>query len=117
MKKLRPNKKQADDLFREIVNKKYNSICVNCNSKYHPQVAHLISRGYYTVRWDINNAVILCSSCHVKFTFKPLQWEQWIIKRIGQFEYDNLKRKALTYQKISYPEIIEGLIGQLTLPS
>ncbi|OFW54006.1 MAG: hypothetical protein A2163_08005 [Actinobacteria bacterium RBG_13_35_12] len=115
MKKIRSTKKECDDLFREVIRNRYNSICQNCNSKYHPQVAHFISRGYYTTRWDINNACILCQRCHLRFTFKPLEWELWVVKRIGEAEYKQLKQKALAYQKIFYPDIMNDLIGQLEL--
>lgn len=113
MKKLRLNKKEVDDLFREVIRGKYKSICVNCQSPYKPQVAHIISRSYYTTRWDIENAVILCLKCHMKFTSHPLEWEQWIIKRIGQEEYEALKRKALSYKKINYRELAAILSDQL----
>lgn len=115
MKKIRPNKKTADDLFREVIRNKYNSICQNCSSKYNPQVAHLISRGYYTTRWDINNAVILCSRCHTYYTFKPLQWEDFIKNRIGEKKWKELREKALEYKKIDYQAIMNDLIEQLEL--
>ena len=108
-KKTKYNKILADSLFRDIIRGRDKSICQNCKSSYNPQVAHIISRRYHTTRWDINNALILCSKCHARWTYHPLEWEQWIIKRIGQSEYEALKREALSYEKINYKELITQL--------
>ena len=114
MKKLRANKALADRLFRDIIRNRDKSLCQNCSSPFHPQLAHIISRRYYTVRWDTNNALILCAKCHARWTYHPLEWEQWIIKRIGQEEYETLKRKALSYEKINYKELVSKLSDQLS---
>ena|SRR3990167_889481 len=111
IKKLKPNKAKCDKIFSEIIRKAGK--CLRCQNTYNLQTAHIFSRGYYTIRWDLDNAVCLCSKCHVYFTFKPIQWELWVVSWMGQEKYDNLKKKALEYKKINYDEVMNYLIKQI----
>lgn len=113
MKKLKLNKKKCDQLFSELIRKAGK--CHRCGSIYRLQCAHIFTRGYYTIRWDIENAVCLCSKCHVYFTYKPIEWEDYIKPIIGEDKWRELRQKALTYQKIDYETIYNGLVGQLEL--
>jgi|SRR3990167_1318215 len=106
MKKIKPNKALADKLFRELIRTKYKSLCVICHSTYSPQTAHLISRRYYNTRWDLTNAVILCSKHHMKYTHDPLGWEEWCETWLGKDEWQALKAKARQYGKTNYKELI-----------
>ena len=111
MKKLKPNKLKCDKLFSEIIRKAGR--CLRCSSTYNLQCAHIFTRGYYTIRWDLDNAVCLCSKCHVYFTFKPLQWEDFIRPHIGETKWQELRQKALAYRKINYDEVMNYLMGQM----
>src|SRR3990167_1123696 len=113
MKKIKYDKKLADKLFSELIRRPAK--CFRCGSIYNLQCAHILSRSYYTVRWSLDNAVCLCSKCHVYFTFHPLEWEDFIKPRIGEAKWLELRKRALAYQKIDYKATIEGLIGQLEL--
>ena len=113
VKKPKYDKKIADKIFAEII--RTPGKCHRCNSEYRIQCAHIISRTYYTVRWSLDNAIPLCSGCHVFFTYHPLEWEEYIIGKFGEEHWLDLKKRARTYEKIDYKAIIERLEGQQKL--
>lgn len=110
-KKKAPSKTRlrilADTLFSKLV--RLVGACVNCGGVSALQCAHIVSRRYLCTRWDFDNAVCLCASCHLYYTHRPLEWEAWVIERKGEDEYSALKRKALGTCKPDYDEIIDTL--------
>jgi len=108
-KKPKVGKKQADHWFSLIIRSKGK--CENCGSQYNLQCAHIVSRRYLNLRWDIRNAIPLCASCHVYFTYRPLEWEIWVNKKIGEEKHTQLKQEALRIRvgKIMYRELVESL--------
>lgn len=58
------------------------------------QWAHIIPRGYHSVRWDEDNAFCLCSSCHMYYTYHPIEWEEFVVRKIGAIKYQELKFRA-----------------------
>lgn len=99
--------KKLDTLFSKIIRSKGR--CKNCGTDQRLQCAHLISRRYHQVRWDLNNATILCASCHLKYTYDPLGWEVFIEKSFGKKLYEELKYKARQYGKIDHKALYEEL--------
>ena len=99
--------KKADKLFGEIVRSRGK--CERCGSKDFLQTAHLISRRYKQVRWDLDNAFCLCRNHHVYFTHHPIEWDLYVEDKIGTTLYKTLKTRALIYGKIRYEEIIKDL--------
>lgn len=100
--------KSLDTLFSRIIRMKGE--CHRCRSKANLQCAHLISRRYQQVRWNLRNAVSLCRSCHVMFTYRPLEWDIYIRSSIlPPKTYEELKKKALTIGKIDHKTILEDL--------
>jgi hypothetical protein len=52
----------------------------------------------------------LCRGCHRFFTDRPIEWENFVIEKIGKEIYQNLKVHALQYGKpIDYEKIITNL--------
>jgi len=100
-------KKKLDTLFSLKVRSK--GFCERCGTKDNLQCAHIISRRYHQVRWDLNNALSLCRGCHMYFTYHPIEWEDYIIKEKGNGFYQNLREKALNYGKIDYEEVLENI--------
>ena len=98
---------KADKLFADII--KSEGKCERCGSRDYLQTAHIISRRYKQVRWDLDNAVCLCRGDHVYFTHHPLEWEEWVVDKIGELAYIELKTKAMMYGKIDYEMIIDRL--------
>lgn len=47
------------------------------------------------------------------FTYHPLEWEEYIKDMIGEYRYNILRQKALSYkenrEKINYKELIKML--------
>lgn len=95
MTKRRNYQAQADRWFSKYIRAR-DERCQNCGSADYLQCAHLISRRYKSIRTSSSNAVALCRGCHVKFTHRPLEWEEWIIERFGEDYYRELKRQALS---------------------
>lgn len=91
---------QADRLFSQRI-KERDGACVRCGSVEFLQCAHILSRSYKAIRTDERNAVTLCRSCHVYFTHRPLEWEQWVRESFGGL-WDELRAKALTYEKVDW---------------
>ena len=89
-------RKQADKWFSLWIRHR-DGKCRDCGSTDYLQCAHLVSRRYKNIRTSASNAVALCRGCHMKFTHRPLEWEQWIIDEFGCEHYDALKRQALDH--------------------
>lgn len=118
MTKKKPKKtnymKQADALFSRYIRERDGS-CVACGSTEFLQCAHIISRSYKFIRTDERNAVALCRSCHMKFTHKPLEWEDFIESRWPGL-WPTLRDKALEYERVNWraerdrlKSLVEGL--------
>ena len=99
--------KKADDLFSQLIRSKGK--CERCGSKDFLQTAHLISRRYKQVRWDLTNALCLCRGCHVYFTHHPIEWDLYVEDKIGINLYKTLKTRALIYGKLDYDKTIKEL--------
>jgi len=99
--------KKADKLFSDKI--KSIGKCEKCGKRKYLQTAHIISRRYKQVRWDLDNALCLCRACHLWGTNFPLEWEEFVLDKIGRISYDMLKTRALQYGKIDYEEIIKKL--------
>jgi hypothetical protein len=114
VRNLKPNKKKADELFRSLINLKYDK-CQNCGSGNNKQCAHLASRGYYSTRWSVENAVILCKGCHMYYTHHPLEWDDWCYKRLGT-DWDDLKFRAKNFLgKTDYKKLTEQLKEEINV--
>ena len=103
--KGRGDKAKADRLFSLLV--RDTGVCANCGyrcpclpdeirrTKTHRlecklQCAHIIGRAYSTTRTDLDNAVCLDASCHMRFTDWPDEWLDFV----GRDRYDALKLRA-----------------------
>lgn len=69
--------------------------CLKCGTTNNLQCAHIVSRGYKSVRWDEDNAVPLCRADHVLFTHRPIEWEAQVGAWFGPQRLIDLKRRAL----------------------
>jgi hypothetical protein len=94
--------RKCDELFSKIV--RSVGYCVNCGSTSFLQCAHGFSRGYFATRWDDRNAFSFCRVCHVFYTHRPLEWDDWLHERWGDDLYDEIKALSLTHVK---PDVFE----------
>src|SRR3990167_10281304 len=106
-KRKQTNQEVADELFSKIIRSK--GFCERCGKKENLQCAHILSRSYRQVRWDFGNAFCLCNGCHVYFTHHPIEFEEFVITKIGQNAYQTLRKRARDYKKIDYKAVIARL--------
>lgn len=120
--------RRLDDIVREIV-KERDGFCVIRVSKEvfsddgemlipasHTDVmqcGHLITRAKKSVRWDLVNCSVQCSSCNIKHEFYPEIYTSWFLDRFGQDEYKRLCRDADSVNKLTIAEL-ETLHFELT---
>ena len=105
---------KLDKIVSEIVRAKGK--CQNCGGTNSLQAAHIFSRTYNNTRWDLDNVLCLCASCHFYFHKNPLEFSHWV----GEDKYQLLKeaRNQITKYttddlQIKYNVLKELLEGQI----
>lgn len=76
-KRKTPTLSNQDDKFSRLIRSR-DGACRKCGTTEHLQCAHIVSRTYLRTRHDPENAIALCRSCHVRFTFLPVEWRRWV---------------------------------------
>lgn len=110
MRKLLPKKAELDKLAGAIIRARgYCEALAICktiiSTSIHakrPTWAHIVSRRYLETRWDLDNAFCLCMGCHAYYTYHPVEWEQFVIQKIGAKKYEELKKRAVSTTKVDY---------------
>lgn len=102
----------CDNLFREYI-KLRDKCCQRCHvSVGKLETAHFYSRSYKQVRFDPDNACLLCFKCHFLFAhMQPLEFVDFWIKRIGDKSMENLSKKRNEYRKMDY-EYEKGVLQE-----
>lgn len=62
------------------------------------QCAHGFSRSYKAIRWDRRNAWSFCAGCHTYYTHHPIEWDLFMMDRLGVTVYCDLRDLALTHR-------------------
>jgi hypothetical protein len=101
--------RRCDELFSKIV--RARGACEECGHNYYPelQCAHGIGRSYKTVRWDERNAFCLCKAHHVFYTFRPVEWDEWLRSQWGDELYLEMRGLALLHAKPDYAVLLPRL--------
>lgn len=86
--------------------------CEECGSTRGIQWAHGFSRRYRMVRWDLRNGFALCNGCHLKYTMRPLEWDEWLRARWGEALYAELRALALSGAKVDHKSVLAALRGE-----
>lgn len=104
--------KKLDDMYSEIIRRRAierKGGCECCgNQKYDRtredgtifpawmtlQCSHGIGRSNIKVRFDMSNGWGLCGGCHMKLEHNPILHDEFILRELGQEEYDLLKARA-----------------------
>lgn len=77
------------------------------------QWAHLFSRRYHAVRWNLLNCACLCRGCHFKHGLRPLEFDEWMRALLGQPTYDELRRIALKNERVDMEATVAYLRVEL----
>jgi len=101
---------QADRAFSKLVKARDGYTCQACGTSDYPQCAHLVSRSYKSIRTELENAVVLCRSCHMSFTHHPLEWEEFCERRWPGL-LTNLKRRALKHERVAWKDERDRLLA------
>ena len=106
--------KKLDNLWSQVVRSKGE--CELCGRRP-PEVVlhahHIYSRKKFSTRWDLFNAVCLCTGCHLFKAHKDVQeFADWVERTRGVDYMDDLRRKAhetADFTKEQKKEMIEKL--------
>lgn len=82
--------------------------CVMClQTDYEKlQCAHIYSRTYRSVRWDLENLLPLCASCHFYSHKNPLIFAEFVQGHLGSVKYQSLKARATAIKKWALHEMV-----------
>lgn len=81
--------------------------CENCGDAWQAngsklECAHIISRRFSRTRTLESNAFCLCSKCHMRFTEWPLEFAEFVVARIGEQAYADLRAVAYSTEKVDW---------------
>lgn len=96
----------ADVMMGDAV-KAEERCCRKCGSQRDLQWAHVHRRSYLAIRWDRDNSMALCSVCHLRYTHRPLEWEEWC--RSVEVPWDTLRMMALNDAPMDPLDVVERL--------
>ena len=100
-----------DDIFGKLV--RARGICERCGSRERSyfQCAHVIGRDNKVLRWDANNALNLCDTCHRWGHANPRLFMEWFENKFpDRYAYITLhKNDVWRLQWYDYEELIKTL--------
>ena len=94
---------KLDKLCRLMVYERDN--CQRCGGHNYLQTAHIFSRSMLSVRWDLDNMLLLCASCHFWAHKNPILFTEFVRNYLGEMKYENLKIKATMIKKFTVEEL------------
>ena len=102
-------KNKADKLFSLFVRSLDH--CERCGSIKTLQAAHIYSRRYVNLRYDIQNVMCLCAKCHFQWHDSPLDSIIWFNQNYPErLEYLKKKRNIIKKWTIKdYEKTIEEI--------
>ena len=102
---------KLDKVWREKI-KERDIYCQVCGSSNTLNSHHVVGRRNRTLRWDLDNGILLCAGCH---TFKtqsahqnPRWFQEWFKKEFPNRD-KHLKRYENKILKKEFEEIMEEL--------
>lgn len=87
--------------------------CQQCGGTTALQWSHHVSRRYLYTRYWMENACAHCARCHLFFTHRPVQHEEFISAHIGESTLRIIKGCALYGDKIGYKPDYEAILRRL----
>lgn len=83
-----------DRLFSKYIRLRAGGVCEKCGQTKTLQCSHFHGRRKRSVRWNEDNAVALCFSCHMYLGENPLEHYEWFKKRLGEERFELLNIQA-----------------------
>lgn len=105
-----------DMLFSEFIRKRSGGYCQRCGKPYmwqNLQCAHFIGRRYQSVRYNSDNAVALCFTCHQYLDSHPLDKTDWFKRLLGDTAFNVITSSARIYSKLDKEAITAYLKNEL----
>lgn len=94
-------KKELDRLFSLYIRAKYPKICYTCGKQgVTLQNGHFIPRNILITRWEEKNCRPQCVGCNLFGNGKILDFQDHLIKELGQEEVDKLKASRFQIFKV-----------------
>jgi 5-methylcytosine-specific restriction endonuclease McrA len=100
-------KRRLDKKVSELV--RARGKCERCGSRNCLQTAHIFSRRYLSVRWDLDNVLCLCASCHFWSHSNPILFTEFVRKKLGEDTYELLKEKHKYIFKFALNDLLQKL--------
>ena len=113
--------RKNDDLAREINRIRAKNTCERCGKSgeaWQMHWAHIFGRETKSMRWDEDNALLLCAQCHFWNHDYPTLYDEWLESKIGKARCKKLEQKYNLCKKMTlmdYVKINERLHKQLSL--
>lgn len=114
----------ADAAFSDCVRERANWTCERCNT-YYPEgsrrgieCAHIKGRRNKRVRQDPDNALCLCTSCHMYYSGEPLEFTAFVEQKLGAGRLEILIEKArecIKYNKLFVKDCAKHYREQLKI--
>ena len=103
--------KELDKMFSLYIKKKSKGVCFKCGLvKKNAGVSHYFGRKYRGTRWSEENCDWACWGDHFyhleKYKQKGEFYYNYMLKKLGQAEFDMLEIKAHTVTKLSRIDLI-----------
>ena len=96
-------KRQLDKELSRIVRSRGR--CEKCGSANELQCCHIFSRTYMSTRFFLTNLLCLCAKCHFWAHKQPILFVDFVKRRLGLREYNNLKQQAQVIIKWAIPDL------------
>jgi 5-methylcytosine-specific restriction endonuclease McrA len=104
--------KKADKLAREKCNERDKGICQFCGMAGN-NVHHIVGRRNRSVRWYLDNLILLCPGCHTfrtnSFHQDPLETTAWFVANYPE-RYANIMERKNKILKQTYEAVYEALL-------
>ena len=96
---MRIKRDKLDILFSKLVKLRAEGICEYCG-RLGNQTSHFHSRRKRATRWDLDNSIWACFSCHMHLQENPYQHTEFFKKRLGSKRFEELNIRAEILVKI-----------------
>ena len=103
-----------DILFSRLIRLLAEGKCCYCGNAG-SQTSHFHSRRKRSTRWDLDNAIWVCFSCHLYLGEHPNKHYEFFEKRLGTERFEELNIRAEQIIKLDKEVIKESLKEKIRL--